>query len=102
MSRASSASASLLARLKTITMHMQRPSIDLSLPRHIGRLYLRQVVGLPEDSGLRGGGHDNASSLLLPLYCRAIVFTLAELRSFSWRLWAASHRRSVLNVRPAG
>src|SRR5436189_3432179 len=64
MSRAPSASASLpLARLKSITMHMQRPSIDLSLTPHIRRLYLRQVVRLPKDSG-PGGGYDNASSLL--------------------------------------
>src|SRR5436305_12040003 len=79
MSRASSASASLLARLKTITMQMQRPSIDLSLPRHIGRFYLRQVAcQRTVDFGTVMITH---LRFFVRLYCRAIVFTLAELRS---------------------
>src|SRR5437016_3367744 len=80
MPRAPSASAWLtLARLKTIMMHMQRPSIDLSLTRHIGRLYWRQVVRLPDDSG-PGTVMIAHLRFFVRLYCRAIIFTLGELR----------------------
>jgi hypothetical protein len=44
----------------------------------IGRLHLWQFVRLPEDSEPLGG-YDSASRFFVRLYCRAIVFTLAEL-----------------------
>src|SRR6266566_5230418 len=80
MPRAPSASAwSPLAKLKTSTMHMQRPSIDLSLTRHIGRCICGNLHACQRtvDPGAVMITH---LRFFVCLYCRNIVFTLAELR----------------------
>jgi hypothetical protein len=72
-------------------MHTQRPSIDLSLRRHIGRLYLRQFVRLPEDSGPAAVMITHLRFFVC-LYCRNVAFTLAELR----RSFGFSSERALL------